>query len=75
MKDFLKEHFDKLLLTFLFLVMVGVVLYMSHDAANVNWAREQAALILGGLLGLITGVVIGRNTPPPSKPSEPENQP
>ena len=60
MSDFVRSEFNKILLTFLFLVMVGVVLWMARDAANVNWAREQAALILGGLLGLITGISIGK---------------
>jgi hypothetical protein len=66
MKDFIKEHFDKLLLTFLFLVMVMVTLHMAHhmdaDAGDVSWGREQANLIAGALLGLITGAVLRNGT-------------
>lgn len=63
MKEFFSDHFDKLLLTALFLVLMGIILHVSHDgrdAMDVGWAREQANLITGALLGLITGQALGR---------------
>lgn len=57
----LHHHFDKLLLTALFVYMTMLLLHMSHDlvdAADVSWAREQSNLIIGALLGLITGAVL-----------------
>jgi hypothetical protein len=42
--------------------MIFVVLHMSHDssdAASLSWGREQTSLILGGFLGMTTGVKIG----------------
>lgn len=57
----LHQHFDKLLLVGLFVYMTLVLLHMSHDsmdAADVSWAREQSNLIIGALLGLITGAVL-----------------
>ena len=75
MSDFLAEHFDKLLLTGLFLVLVGIVVHMTHDGRDVaalNWAREQASLIIGALLGLITGAVL-RNGTKRERPEEKEN--
>lgn len=63
--DFICDHFDKLLLTSIFLILVMLVLHMSHDqadAAAVNWAREAAGTVLGGLLGLITGGLLSRNS-------------
>lgn len=59
--EFLRRDFDKLLLTSVFLLLVGLVVHMSHDnqdASIINWAREQAGTVLGALLGLITGVAL-----------------
>lgn len=71
MKDFLIQHFDKLLLTGLLIFMVWVVLHMARigDAQDINWAREQSNLIVGALLGLITGAVLrnGTKTEPPEE--------
>lgn len=56
--EFIKENFDKLLLTFLFLIIFSATVHMAYhnmDASDVAWARESAGTILGGLLGLITG--------------------
>lgn len=55
---FLRENFDKLLLTALFMFAVGVVIHITHDAKDLDlvlWAREMAGTVLGALLGLITG--------------------
>ena len=65
--DFICDHFDKLLLTGIFLILVMLVVHMSHDQADagaVNWAREAAGTVLGGLLGLITGGLLSRNNRP-----------
>ncbi len=56
--DFLKQHFDRFLLSILFIVMVLMVLHLAHKMADpsvISWAREEAGTILGALLGLITG--------------------
>ena len=78
MSDFLAEHFDKLLLTGLFLVLVGIVVHMTHDGRDVaalNWAREQASIIIGSLLGLITEAVLRNGTKGPNDPRQEKENP
>lgn len=61
MFSFFKDNFDKILLSFLFLVIFSADLHMAYhraDASVVAWGRESAGTILGGLLGLITGLKI-----------------
>lgn len=61
--QFMGDHFDKFLLTSLFLIMVGIVLVLaiSHQPAEtVAWARELTGTFSGALIGLITGVAIGK---------------
>jgi hypothetical protein len=63
MKDFIVGHFDKLLVAFFVLLMVAVVLALSQtgaDASTVSWAREVTSSFIGALIGLITGISIGR---------------
>lgn len=62
-----------LLLFVLVLVMLGVLVHMSHDGRDMQtlgWAREQASLVLGGFLGLVTGSRLagrgGKPTDPPA---------
>ena len=77
MKDFLDAHFDKLLLVILFFVLLMVLLHMAHDggdAADVGWAREEANLIIGALLGLVTGARM-RNGAPTALKSEVKEEP
>lgn len=60
--QFFKEHFDKFLLTGLFLVMVSVVLTLVWVKApndTISWAIQLTSGFQGALLGLITGVAIG----------------
>lgn len=64
--EFFRQNFDKLLLAAIFLYLTVLLLHMSHDphdAATVSWAREQANLIIGALLGLITGTALRRDKP------------
>lgn len=63
MKQFIREHFDKLLCTTLFLLMVHTVLalvYLHSSPDVISWARELASGFQGALLGLITGIAIGQ---------------
>jgi hypothetical protein len=55
--DWAKQHFDKLVLIALFLVMIGLVTTFSlhSDKEIMHWFREVANTVLGTLLGLITG--------------------
>lgn len=62
MKELIHAHFDKLLLAFLFLVALGVVLYLATtgNQATLGWSQHAADLILGALIGMITGVALTR---------------
>lgn len=63
MWTFIQDHFDKLLLSgFVVLgVLVVVVLTMYGRAPEtVSWLRELTSGFAGGLLGLITGIAVGR---------------
>jgi hypothetical protein len=63
MLDFLKEHFNVLLLAVLALAAWGGAMSLMHTQgmaeSNVAWAREQASTIIGALLGLLTGYRLG----------------
>lgn len=53
-----QENTDRWVLLALFGMLLGIVLYsMTHhaDEAAVDWARSSTDLVLGGILGLITG--------------------
>jgi len=61
---FLRENFDKILLTSLFVYTVATVIHITHDAKDqelVLWAREMAGTVLGALLGLITGHALAQS--------------
>ena len=61
--QFIEDHFDKFLLTTLFLIMVGIVLVLAikgEPAETIAWARELTGTFSGALIGLITGVAIGK---------------
>lgn len=79
MLEFVKHNLDKFVMAALFVFMVSVVIHMSHDGLTdsgaVNWAREQAGIILGALVMLITGrrqnetqQKLDNLTTPPAKP-------
>lgn len=67
----LDKYADKLLLLTLYFTFVGLVVFFtlhSQDMDNAHWAREQASLVVGGLLGLVTGLHIAAkkaDAPPP----------
>lgn len=49
----IERHLDTFVMLFVFIIMVGMVYHMAHDpmdSGNVNWAREQAGIILGALV-------------------------
>lgn len=58
----MKAHFDKLLLTFIFLVVFGTTTWLtllgSMDEGALDWGRRTGDIISGSLLTLITGAVI-----------------
>jgi hypothetical protein len=65
--NFIEKNFDKLLLAFLFVVMVVLVVHTAavRNDDTTNWAREQTSLLLGGLLGLCTGLALRKEPPAP----------
>ena len=78
------RNFDKLLLAFIFVMVMVVALWVTKqknmDEGSLDWARSTANLVLGGLLSLVTDRLIrGKNTqttesiqelPPPPTPPE-----
>ena len=68
MNDFLKQHFDKLLLSALFLTALGIHMHfarelafystttnVSHIAGTVSWLENTVGQILAALLTLMVG--------------------
>ena len=79
--EFVKKHFDKLLLVSLFFFMLlftliivtaGIFLQTKVDPSNVAWCRETAGTILGALIGLISGMA-ARAGATPAVPAVPES--
>ncbi len=66
MSDFWKSQIDKIILVSLFLILVGVAVWLQlrpgMDEGALDWARHNGDLAIGALLGLITGKVL---TPKP----------
>ncbi len=50
-----ERHFDKLLLAFIFLVLITLA-----EWGSAIWAQRMADTILGGLIGIITGRAMNR---------------
>jgi fumarate reductase subunit D len=79
MGDFLKSHFDKLLLTGLLLTLFFATIHTLHhgtDAAAVNWLENTVGQVLAALLTLMVGQRLqqrnGDNKPPvPASPPIP----
>ncbi len=90
--DFMENawrNFDKLLLAIMFIGVLMLAVYVTHDKSmdegSLDWARSTANLLLGGLLSLVTDrLVRGKNTqttesiqelPPPPIPPDPVTPP
>lgn len=61
MKDFLTQHFDKLLLSAIFLILVALAVHGMHRGADmefINWTQTTGGAVIGALLTLITGAVL-----------------
>lgn len=77
--DFLKQQFDKLLMSALFLIALLVGLHMIHhgtDGASVTWIENIVGQILASLLTLMVAHRIAspsaqNGAAPPAPPSEP----
>jgi hypothetical protein len=68
------QHFDKLLLSALFLVAMGVFLHALHhlaDAGTISWFENTIGQILAALLTLLVGRSIA-NSRNGDKPPEPK---
>jgi len=67
MSDFIKTHFDKLLLSALLIFFTVTALHFPASAAAL---ADDGKLVLGALLGLITGArMIGRTSDKPQAPA------
>ncbi len=52
-REFVIDHFDKLLLTS---ILLGLMLFALFGTESVtSWSLQQAGVVLGALVGLITG--------------------
>lgn len=73
--DWFKSVFNVLLLAVLVCAAWSATIHLMHipgvEASNVAWAREQTGTLIGGLLGLLTGYQLGKDTKgkPPSEPN------
>ena len=80
-----QENTDKFILLFTFMVLLGFVVYTMSakmDEGAVDWARSSTDLVLGGLLGLITGKYLAEKRSvdqvihqPPLPPAAPTLEP
>ncbi len=61
LEDFLRAYFDKLLLTVLFLILVGVGFYATVEKVK-EWAMGEAGTVIGAIIMLTTGKIIQRVT-------------
>ena len=76
-RECVEKKFDVLIIVVLlsmWIVFVNHLINIHASPEMVSWGREQAAEVQGALLGLITGIGIGRkigggNSPPGDKPS------
>ena len=88
MSDFLRAHFDKLLLSALFLISLGMQVHFSrelafysnttnvtHISGTVNWLQNTVGQILAALLTLMVGRSLTSGSQPPPPPSEPPKVP
>ena len=61
MREFVEAHLNILVLFVLILLLLWGLMHLIRigDTTDVNWAREQVSLVIGALLGLITGKSLG----------------
>lgn len=61
------RHFDKILLAALFIFVYTVTTFLTHggnmDEGSLDWGRQTGNLIIGGLLGMITGRLLADKNP------------
>jgi hypothetical protein len=73
MGDFLRGHFDKLLLTGLLLTLFFATIHVLHhapDASAVNWLENTVGQVLAALLTLMVGQrLTQRNSDTPKPPA------
>ncbi len=82
-REMIRNHFDKLLLTVVFLVMMSGVYWglfmVRHNPqllqSIINWLREETNTILGTLLGLCTGYALGKAAGMTASPVPPDPSP
>ena len=59
MADFIKTNFDKLLLTTIFCVALGVTVHVMHhaavDAGSIQWVENITSQVVAALLTLMVG--------------------
>lgn len=62
-QDRIWQNLDKLILTFLFLICLGVAVWLhltkNMDEGSLDWVRHNTDLVLAGLLGLMGGRALG----------------
>lgn len=69
-ESFLEKQFDKLLVTFVFLIVIALVVLFAflRPDAPFKWAIEAFGLFFGLFSGLITGYHMGKNSIDPPQP-------
>lgn len=82
-KPWIQDNIDKVILLIMFWTLLGFVIYtmgMNMEEGAVDWARSSTDLVIGALLGLITGKYLRIPTvepthqpvpPPPAPPPLP----
>lgn len=73
MSDFIRDHFDKLLVSFFLLLFAGVCLFFAVkgiDGKAMDWAAGAFETFLGLLGGLISGIAIGKSMKPSAPPQQ-----
>lgn len=72
-EDFIRAYFDKLLLTAILMMLIGIAAQAPEPIAQ--WAMGQANTVIGAIVMLMTGQVInrklnGKSSPPPTQEVE-----
>lgn len=69
MMRFLDKHFDKLLLTFILLVFIGIgsISLRVGSERGVEWAKNSEILVTGAIIALVKG-----HRQEPEQPNQPK---